>query len=85
MGDAINKCHHRYQETWQEDVLAIWKVWIPAQTINFAFMPIWARVPFTTCVSFLWTCYVSMARGKAEVDDEDEQEPDEVAKENGEL
>jgi len=54
--------------------MAIWKVWIPAQTINFAFMPMWARIPFTTMVSFGWTCYVSIVRGAPEVEESLEEQ-----------
>jgi hypothetical protein len=56
----------RYSETWREDILSIWKVWIPAQIVNFAFCPLWARVPFVASVSFFWTCYVSLVRGAPE-------------------
>ena len=53
-----------YSENWKEDVLAAWKVWVPAQLINFAFSPMWFRVPFVACVSFGWMVFVSFARGK---------------------
>ena len=54
-------------ETWKTnfstDVPAILKVWVPAQLFNFAFSPMWMRVPFVAAVSFGWTCYVSFRRG----------------------
>jgi hypothetical protein len=56
----------RYRETLYEDLMAIWKVWIPVQTFNFAVLPLWARTPFTAMVSFGFTCYVSMMRGAPE-------------------
>ena len=59
-----------YKKNWYEDVTAIWKVWIPAQTFNFAFSPMWFRVPFVAIVSFGWTCFVSIRRGKPEPEDE---------------
>ena len=56
----------KYKAHFKEDVLAIWKVWIPAQFVNFAFNPMWMRVPFVAFVSAFWTGYVSMTRGKKE-------------------
>jgi hypothetical protein len=64
----------KYKAHFKEDVLAIWKVWIPAQFVNFAFNPMWMRVPFVAFVSAFWTGYVSMTRGKKEelpVEDEE--------------
>jgi predicted amino acid-binding ACT domain protein len=43
--------------------LALWKIWVPATIVNFAFMPMHARIPFTAGVSLLWTCILSMMRG----------------------
>lgn len=54
----------KYRDNLWEDVTAIWSLWIPAQLINFAFSPMWFRVPFVACVSLLWTGFVSMTRGK---------------------
>ena len=53
----------KYQKNAWEDVTAIWAVWVPAQFINFAFSPLWFRVPFVACVSAGWTAYVSFTRG----------------------
>jgi len=53
----------RYRENWWDDVTSIWKVWVPAQIVNFAFCPLWLRVPYVATVSFFWTCYVSFVRG----------------------
>lgn len=56
----------KYKKNWKEDVVAIWKVWIPAQLFNFAFCPMWLRVPFVACLSAAWTSYVSITRGEPE-------------------
>ena len=60
--DAWEKLHRNYAE----DVIAVWKLWIPAQLINFAFSPLWLRVPFVAGVSALWTSYISFVRGDPE-------------------
>jgi hypothetical protein len=56
--NAINK----YYNNFWKDITACWILWIPAQTINFAFSPKWFRVPFVAGVSALWTGYVSYYR-----------------------
>lgn len=57
--DAIRK----YSVSYKEDIPAILAVWIPAQTINFGFSPMWFRVPFVATVSAAWTAFVSITRG----------------------
>ena len=52
-----------YRENMDEDLKALWKVWVPATAVNFAFMPMWARIPFTAGVSLVWTCILSAMRG----------------------
>ena len=58
-------------DNFSTDVPAILKIWVPAQIINFGFSPLWFRVPFVACVSFVWTCYVSFLRGKFDSDSDD--------------
>ena len=52
-----------YRENIKEDLVALWKVWVPATVVNFAFMPMWARIPFVAGVSLVWTCILSAMRG----------------------
>lgn len=42
-------------------VLANWKLWVPAQTVNFVFVPPPLRVAFSSCVSLVWNVYLSFA------------------------
>ena len=65
-GGELRNGVKKYRKHFKEDVLAIWKVWIPAQFFNFAFSPMWLRVPFVAFVSAFWTGYVSMTRGRKE-------------------
>ena len=65
-GEKISTGLSRYHSNIREDLPAIWSVWVPAQLFNFAFSPLWLRVPFTTCVSMGWTGYVSFSRGAKE-------------------
>ena len=52
-----------YQKNFKEDMLALWKVWVPTTFLNFAFMPMWARIPWVAGTSLLWTCILSAMRG----------------------
>ena len=52
-----------YRANMKEDLLAIWKVWIPSMIINFSFMPMWARIPWVAGTSLFWTCILSAMRG----------------------
>jgi len=59
----VRKALASYQANMSEDLAALWKVWLPATAINFAFMPMYARIPFVAGVSLLWTCILSTMRG----------------------
>jgi len=52
-----------YQKNYKEDLVALWKVWIPSTFLNFAFMPMWARIPWVASTSLIWTCILSAMRG----------------------
>ena len=57
------RCMQEYRNNMMEDLSALWKIWVPATLINFAFMPMHLRIPFTAGVSLLWTCILSTMRG----------------------
>ncbi len=46
-------------EIW-DSLKALWSVWVPAQLINFAFVPRHLRVPYVAAVSFGWTVILSV-------------------------
>jgi predicted amino acid-binding ACT domain protein len=52
-----------YKRNMKEDLLALWKIWVPATLVNFSFMPMYMRIPFVAGVSLLWTCILSTMRG----------------------
>jgi len=51
----------------KEDLVALWKVWIPSTFLNFAFMPMYARIPWVASTSLIWTCILSAMRGSSDV------------------
>jgi len=53
-----------YRSNIAEDMVACWKVYIPAQILNFAFTPMYLRAPFINVVGLLWTgLWMSYVRG----------------------
>merc|ERR1719393_1094964 len=56
-----------YTENMQEDLLALWKIWVPSTLVNFAFMPMWGRIPWVASTSLIWTCILSAMRGSSDV------------------
>lgn len=59
----FGRCLEEYRRNMKEDLIALWKIWVPAMAINFSFMPMYARIPFVASVSLLWTCILSSMRG----------------------
>jgi len=59
----IKRCLTTYKSNMMEDLQALWKVWVPATFFNFAFMPMWGRIPWVAATSLLWTSILSAMRG----------------------
>jgi hypothetical protein len=49
----------RYRAEGWECLKANWSIWIPAQIINFTFVPAHLRIPFVSTTSFGWTVVLS--------------------------
>ena len=62
-GGSISDGLAKYQKNIWEDLLALWKVWVPATMFNFTFSPMWLRIPCVATTSLLWTCILSAMRG----------------------
>lgn len=67
----ISRVLNDYRNNMKEDLIALWKIWVPATLFNFAFMPMHLRIPFAAGVSLLWTCILSAMRGGDVVHGED--------------
>lgn len=59
----LNRAITAYRKNMTDDLIALWKIWVPSMFLNFAFMPMWARIPWVTTTSLLWTCIISAMRG----------------------
>lgn len=59
----LMRCMATYKDNMKEDLAACWKIWVPSTFVNFAFMPMWARIPWVAGTSLIWTCILSSMRG----------------------
>ena len=49
----------KLRSDWAGTVIANWSLWIPAQYINFKYIPIQFQVLFSNSVGFIWNLYLS--------------------------
>jgi glycine cleavage system regulatory protein len=57
----------KYSKNYKEDLVALWRLWIPSMIVNFAFMPMHLRIPWVASTSLFWTCILSYMRGGPDV------------------
>jgi len=63
----------KYSKNYQEDLIALWKLWVPSTFINFAFMPMFLRIPWVASTSLIWTCILSAMRGGNDMETSQEE------------
>ena len=63
MEASPSKVYQRWSENFWPDLFALWKLWVPATAMNFAFSPMWMRIPVVASTSLIWTCILSSMRG----------------------
>jgi hypothetical protein len=61
--DGRNSAATRFQSEIGDSCKALWAVWVPAQIINFTFVPTHLRIPFVAATSFGWTVILSVMQG----------------------
>ena len=55
-----------YAKNYKEDLVALWKLWVPSTIINFSLMPMHLRIPWVASTSLIWTCIISYMRGSSD-------------------
>ena len=65
-GGTITEAMQTYSRNFRNDMLALWSIGVPSYFINFAFSPMWFRVPYVACISLAWTAFMSFRRGERE-------------------
>lgn len=63
-GKPLSTAVEKYRTEIWDSVKAMWGVWVPAQIINFAFVPRHLRLPYVAAVSFGWTIILSVMQNK---------------------
>lgn len=63
-GQPLSTAVEKYRTEIWDSVKALWGVWVPAQILNFAFVPRHLRLPYVAAVSFGWTIILSVMQGK---------------------
>lgn len=66
-GDSVQNALSKYRMNVSEDMVALWKVWVPVTCLNFAFSPMWLRIPVVATTSLVWTAILSAMRGASTV------------------
>ena len=61
--DLVASGLQRYRVNIATDMCNCWKLWVPAQLVNFSVVPVHLRVPYAAGVSFVWSCVLSALRG----------------------
>ncbi|KAF9014952.1 hypothetical protein BDQ17DRAFT_1340232 [Cyathus striatus] len=54
----------KYTDLYPTALLANWRVWPAAQLVNFRYMPLPYRVPFSQTCGVFWTLYLSLLNAK---------------------
>ncbi|MEW5308842.1 MAG: hypothetical protein WDW38_000772 [Sanguina aurantia] len=65
-GRTLDSSLTKYKADLWENCKALWLIWVPAQLVNFSFVPRHLRIPFVAGVSFAWTVVISCMRGTLE-------------------
>lgn len=63
-GQPLSAAAEKYRSEIWDSLKALWMVWVPAQFVNFAFVPRHLRIPYVAAVSFGWTVILSVMQGK---------------------
>jgi len=63
-GRSREQIGEKYRDLYKPALLANWKVWPVAQLINFRYMPLPYRVPFSQTCGVFWTLYLSILNSR---------------------
>mmetsp|Transcript_91 Transcript_91/g.151 ORF Transcript_91/g.151 Transcript_91/m.151 type:complete len:108 (-) Transcript_91:119-442(-) len=64
----MQRSSEKYMREARDVNIALWKFWIPATTVGFAFIPTHWRIPYNSALSLAWTIILSSLQ--ARLDDE---------------
>lgn len=70
-GRTRSQIKQKYKDLFGDAILANWKVWPLAQYMNFRYMPLPYRVPFSQACGVLWTLYLSLLNSREDKKQDD--------------
>lgn len=62
-GGTVETGMTKYKTNYQEDLVALWKLWVPSMLVNFSLMPMYGRIPWVASTSLAWTMILSYMTG----------------------
>ena len=72
-GMSVGQVYDRVADTLWDTLKAQWAFWIPAQLINFRFVPVRHQLNFVLVVSLAWTTFLSLAFPPPAIQQKDEK------------
>jgi len=72
-GRSNEQIAQKYQDMFLPALLTNWKVWPLAQLVNFRYMPLAYRVPFSQTCGVFWNLYLSLLNAKEDQKQDREQ------------
>ncbi|KAH9487139.1 Protein SYM1 [Psilocybe cubensis] len=66
-GRSPRQIGNRFKDLYSTALIANWRVWPLAQLINFRYMPLPYRVPFSQACGVFWTLYLSILNSEEDV------------------
>ncbi|KAJ3560973.1 hypothetical protein NP233_g10489 [Leucocoprinus birnbaumii] len=69
-GRPASQVVEKFRDIYGTALITNWKVWPIAQLVNFRYMPLAFRVPFSQGCGVLWTLYLSVLNSQEEVKQE---------------
>ena len=58
-GKGLKDVEVQLRETYVDTLMMNWGIWVPAQMINFRFMPLKFQVLFSNVIGLVWNTYLS--------------------------
>ncbi|KAL9715751.1 hypothetical protein Ac2012v2_000193 [Leucoagaricus gongylophorus] len=67
-GCSLSQVIGKFRDIYGTALVTNWKIWPLAQLINFRYMPLAFRVPFSQSCGVLWTLYLSVLNSQEETE-----------------
>ena len=55
----------KLKENWSKAIVANWLLWVPAQAVNFSYIPLKYQVLYSNVVAVMWNCFLSYSQASS--------------------